>query len=91
MILVSGPLVAQLCLRTRKWAHEAITAGRFGSPTQRKGVLFVDLARIEHSLGRTFTDEQLAAAAEGRPDRIITRPDYQEDADASIGSDTIAV
>jgi len=34
---------------------------------ERQGVLFVDLARIEHSLGRSFTDEQVAAATEGRP------------------------
>jgi hypothetical protein len=52
MILVSGPLIAQLCFRTRKWAHEAITDGRFGSPLERQGVLFVKFDRVEGSLGR---------------------------------------
>ena len=60
MILGSGPLIAQLCLRTRKWAPEAIAEGRFGSAVERQGVLFVDLDRVADSLGRVFTDEQIA-------------------------------
>jgi hypothetical protein len=86
MILVSGPLIARLCLSTRKWAHEAITGGRFGSAIEQRGVLYVELDRVAHSLGRIFTDEQIAAATEGRPDRIINIPDYQEEADDSTGS-----
>ena len=89
MILVTGPLIAQLCHRTRKWAHEAISNGRFGPSIERQGVLYVDLDRVADSLGRTFADEQITAAMEGRPDRIITI--NMEDNDAGAGSiDAIA-
>jgi hypothetical protein len=84
MILVSGPLIARLCLQTRKWAHELITHGRFGSAIEQRGVLYVELDRVEHTLGRVFTDAQIVDAAEGIPDRIIN---IMEDEDAASIND----
>jgi hypothetical protein len=72
MILVSGPLIARLCLRTRNWAHEVIKHGRFGSAIEQWGVRYVDFERVERVLRRVFSDSQVADATEGRPDRIIT-------------------
>ena len=31
-----------------------------GSPIEQRGVLYVDLDRVEHTLGRVFTDTQIA-------------------------------
>jgi len=72
MILVSGPLIARLCLRTRNWAHEVIKHGRFGSAIEQWGVRYVDFERVERVLRRVFSDSEVADATEGRPDRIIT-------------------
>jgi hypothetical protein len=72
MILVSGPALAKLRLRTRKWAHQAISRGRFGPVTRRKGILYVPLKAIESDCGEKFTADQIHAAAEGRPDRFLT-------------------
>ena len=88
MILGSGPLIAQLCLRSRKWAHEAINNGRFGPAVERQGILYVDLNRVEQTLDRPFTPAQITAAADGRPDRIITINMEDEDA-GSIDTATV--
>ena len=87
MILVSGPLIAQLCFRTGKWAHEAITRGRFGSAVEQRGVLFVQLDRVEDGLGRIFSEGQILAATEGRPDRIITVITEENDDGSAAGVD----
>ena len=48
-------------LRTRKWAHEHMRRGTFGSVTVDScGVLFADLAAVESRLGGPITPAQLA-------------------------------
>lgn len=71
MILGSSPLIGRLCGHTRKWAHQAIRRGAFGRVTKCKGVLYVDLRRVENYCGLIFTEAQLVRAAEGLPDRLL--------------------
>jgi hypothetical protein len=79
MVLISGPVIAKLALRTRKWAHEQLRRGTFGSLTVDScGVLFADLAAVERRLGGPVTPAQLERAAGGISARIITIPDIEE-------------
>jgi hypothetical protein len=78
MILISGPVIAKLCLRTRKWAHARLRLGSFGVVVEHAGVLFAPLSGVEAYAGTTFTEDQLALAAGGKPDRILTITDPQE-------------
>ena len=79
MVLISGPVIAKLALRTRKWAHEHMRRGTFGPLTvDSSGVLFADLAAVERRLGGPITRAQLERAAGGIAARIITIPDIEE-------------
>ena len=78
MILISGPVIAKLCLRTRKWAHGRLRLGSFGDIVEHHGVLFAALPGVEAYTGTTFTEEQMALAAGGKPDRILTIAEPQE-------------
>jgi hypothetical protein len=49
--LVSGPLIAKLCLRTRKWSHERLRAGSFGPVIERNGILFAELRGVAAMIG----------------------------------------
>jgi hypothetical protein len=69
MILVSGPVIAKLCLRTRKWAHEHLRRGSFGRVLEHNGVLFAELREIEQHVGTTFDQAQIVAA--GRPNQYV--------------------
>ena len=78
MILVSGPVIAKLALRTRKWSHQHLRRGTFGSLTvDSSGVLYADLAAVERRLGGPITPAQLERAAGGLAARIITIPDEE--------------
>jgi hypothetical protein len=79
MVLISGPVIAKLALRTRKWAHEHMRRGSFGPLTVDSfGVLFADLATVERRLGGPITQAQLERAAGGNPARIVNGPDIEE-------------
>lgn len=71
MILISGPAIARLCLRTRKWAHEHLRRQSFGPVIEHNGIIFAQLPEVESHIGQRFTAEQLKAAAAGYPDRIL--------------------
>jgi hypothetical protein len=76
MVLISGPVIAKLALRTRKWSHESLRRGDFGPVTSGSGgVLYADLAAVERRLGGPITRAQLAAG--GIAARIITIPDEE--------------
>ena len=80
MTLISGPVIAKLALRTRKWAHEHMRRGTFGPLTVDScGVLFADCAAVERRLGGPITQAQLDRAAWADiPARIIIVPDIEE-------------
>jgi hypothetical protein len=72
MILISGPVIAKLCLHTRKWAHEHLRRGSFGPVTEHNGVLYAPLPNVERHAGETFSETRLALAVDGKPDRVLT-------------------
>jgi hypothetical protein len=80
MVLISGPVIAKLALRARKWAHEHMRRGSFGPLTvDSSGVLYADLAAVERRLGGPpITRAQLEGAVGGISARIITIPDIEE-------------
>ena len=70
--MISGPAVAKLCARTRKWANQHMHRGSFGKITEgRNDVLYVDLTAVERYAGQKFTAAQLVDAREGFADRVI--------------------
>jgi hypothetical protein len=63
MILVSGPVIARLNSRTRKWAHEHLRHGSFGlTVTAPNGMLYAELPAVEAHLGTTFDMAQKRSA-----------------------------
>jgi hypothetical protein len=71
MNLISGPAIARLFVRTRKWANDATNRAAFGPVTARRGVHFVSLTAVERHAGRTFTQAHIELAADGVPDRVL--------------------
>ena len=78
MILISGPAIAKLSLRTRKSAHEHMRRGSFGPILEHGGILYARLPDVERRLGTTFSEGQLALAADGKLGRILTIAEPQE-------------
>jgi hypothetical protein len=78
MTLISGPVIAKLALRTRKWAHEHMRRSTFGPVVERDGMIYAELSGIERCLGGPITRAQLDRAAGGISARIITIPDIEE-------------
>jgi len=61
-MLITGPTIARLVLRPRRWAHRRVIAGDFGAVVARRGrAQLVDLAAVEARLGVTFSPQALAA------------------------------
>ncbi len=77
MILISGPVIARLDLRTRKSAHEHIRWGHYGPVHEIRGVLYVELSSVEARMGCKLPIEQLELAAEGRPGSLLTLPEAE--------------
>jgi hypothetical protein len=71
-IYLSGPAIARLTLGSRMSANRHLRAGKFGPLLRRGPVAFAPLAAIEREVGRQFSPEQIEAAVDGRPDRLIT-------------------
>jgi hypothetical protein len=79
MVLISGPVIAKLALRTRKWSHEHLRRGSFGPLTvDSGGVLYAEIGAVEKRLGGPITRAQLDRAAGDIAARIITIPDIEE-------------
>jgi hypothetical protein len=62
MVLISGPVIAKLALRTRKWAHEHMRRGTFGPLTvDSYGVLYADLIAVSAAwVGRSRRHRSIA-------------------------------
>jgi hypothetical protein len=72
---ISGPAIARLLACSRMTANEHMRAGRFGATLWRGRVRYAALDAVERRTGLQFTEEQIAVAVAGRPDRIlIIRP-----------------
>jgi len=61
--LLSVPVIGALLGRDRKWAWRRALAGSFGKLTTISGDLHASQGAVEHYAGRSFTPEQLVAAA----------------------------
>ena len=77
---ISGPAIAALHHRTRKWANDHLNRGTFGKILTCRHVVYAELTAVELAAGETFSVEQLAKAADGKPNRIIILPDQEQEA-----------
>jgi hypothetical protein len=102
-MLITGPTIARLVQRPRRWAYRRVTDGSFGPIIARRGrALLVDLAAVEARVGINFSPSQLAAVGlripmiencieDDVPDadgyKTITYGDYQVAYRAACGRD----
>lgn len=77
---LSGPLIARLFGRNRIWAWKKLRRRAFGPITVIDGIVYAEQAGVEAYSGRQFSAEQIEAAAEGQPGRIVTLPDPEQEA-----------
>jgi hypothetical protein len=69
---LSGPAIARLRVCSRMVANEDMRAGRYG-PLLRWGQIgYAALDAVERHIGHRISAEQLAAAVDGHPDRVLT-------------------
>ncbi len=73
----SGPLIAQLLSCSRVTANERLRAGRYRQAIKRGRIAYADLAVVERVERVGFTENQIALAAAGRPDRILIVPETE--------------
>jgi hypothetical protein len=71
MILISGPTIAALRLRTRMAENLAMRRGEYGPSFMIDGVRYVRLDEVERRTTLKFSDQQLSAAAAGLPGRLV--------------------
>ena len=71
--LISGPAIAALHHRTRSWANDHLNRGTFGEIFRSGGIVYAELDTVQRVAG-PFSAEQLALAADDKPDRIIILP-----------------
>jgi hypothetical protein len=71
MILISGPCIAALRLRTRMSENLAMRRGEYGPSFMIGGVRYVSVTGVERRTALKFSDEQLSAAAGGLPGRLL--------------------
>jgi hypothetical protein len=83
MILISGPTIAALRLRTRMAENLAMRRGEYGPSFVIDGVRYVRLDEVERRTGRQFSDAQLTAAAAGLPGRLLTIAEDLDDVAAA--------
>jgi hypothetical protein len=75
----SETAISQLTMAPLMTVSDRMRVGRYG-PTFRRGRgLYASIAAVQSVEGIVFSDAQITAAAEGRPDRIISIPDHEED------------
>jgi hypothetical protein len=70
MILISGPTIAALRLRTRMAKNLAMRRGEYGPSFMIDGVRYVRLDEVERRTALKFSNQQLSAAA-GLPGRLL--------------------
>jgi hypothetical protein len=71
MILISGPTIAALRLRTRMAENMALRRGEYGPTFMIGHVRYARLSEVERRTALKFSDEQLRAAAAGVPGRLL--------------------
>jgi hypothetical protein len=71
-IHLSPTAIARLKACSVQAAHKQFRAGRFGTIVRRGRNSYAALAAFERHTGRQFTREQIEAAVDGHPARLIT-------------------
>ena len=71
--LLSTPTIALLFGRSPLWAWRRARAGSFGKLTKIAGDLHASQGAVEHYAGRSFTPEQLVAAADVQQIEIMEK------------------
>jgi hypothetical protein len=71
MILISGPTIAALRLRTRMSENLAMRRGEYGPSFVIDGVRYVRLDEVERRTALKFSNQQLSSAAGGLPGRLL--------------------
>lgn len=71
-IHLSPTAIARLKACSVQAAHKQFRAGKFGTLVRRGRNCYAALAAFEHHTGRQFTTEQIEAAVDGHPDRLLT-------------------
>jgi hypothetical protein len=71
MILISGPTIAALRMRTRMAENLAMRRGEYGPSFVIDGVRYVRLDEVERRTALKFSNQQLGAAAGGLPGRLL--------------------
>jgi|EndMetStandDraft_5_1072996.scaffolds.fasta_scaffold2725952_1 hypothetical protein len=72
MILISGPVIANLGQRSRVWANDHLRRGSFGPVIERAGILYASLPGVERHFGYALHPDQIAHAAAGKTAGILT-------------------
>ena len=61
--------------------NEALRAGRYGRTVRRGDVIYADLSEVERVENIKLSDDQIACAVDGKPDRVLViTENEQEDA-----------
>jgi len=61
-MLITGPTVARLLFRPRRWAHRRVIAGDFGPAVRCGRAWLVELRNVEERAGTVFSPSQLRDA-----------------------------
>jgi hypothetical protein len=68
---ISGPAISRLTGTHRMTVNDRLRAGAYGQTFRRGRIVFADIEAVEDFHGVPFTDEQLATATGGLPDRLL--------------------
>ena len=76
---LSGPAISRLTLTSaRMTVCERLLSGKYGQILRRGRTPYVDIAAVEAFHGVRFTEQQIALAVDGKPDRLLVIPDKEE-------------
>ena len=77
---LSGPAISRLTLTpARMTVCDRMLRGKYGQVLRSGRIPYVSLAGVEAHHGVQFSEQQIALAVDGRPERLLVTHDYQEE------------